>query len=236
MKNILLTAAALTAFTLSADAQGYVPPVSQVAPGPQATNPDFKQLPIVDYGLPSLDLPGMNTVSYSNAETAPLVEGFGRSYGSYSVSNTTTNVSDRASDPQEGRWIDRDNDGYDPVVDEVEQGAETAVKATGEALETAGEAVKDVFDDNDEVDAQNKERGILGKVVNGTGKAIKGTAKTTGKVAKGAVKTTGKVARGTVKTTGKVVRGTGKAAVNGTKAVGRTTKKAVKRDGSNPDD
>ena len=39
-----------------------------------------------------------------------------------------------------------------------------------------------------------------------------------------------------MKTTGKVVRGTGKAAVNGTKAVGRTAKKAVTRDGGDSND
>ena len=251
MKNLILSAAACAAFSLTVNAQGYVPPVSQVAPGPAVTNPDFKQLPVVETGLPSLNLPGMNTV-YINAETSPLVEGFGASYNTYTVQSTTINVSDRASqsesDPQEGKWIDRDNDGYDPVIDEIEQGAETAVKATGQALEEVGEEVGELFgnEDPDDVGEENK-RGIIGKVVNGTGKAIKGTAKTTGKVAKGAVKTTGKVAKGTVKTTGKVargtakttgkvVKGTGKAAVNGTKAVGRTTKRAVTGDkDENPD-
>ena len=245
MKNTILTFCALGAFALTAQAQ-YVPSVEQTqrqyGVEKMSANPDFDQLPVVETGLPSFNLPGMSTVYDNDRQTAPLVEGFGTSYSSgnsssYTVSSSTTNMSDRASDPQEGKWIDRDNDGYDPVVDEVEQGVETAVKATGQALEEVGEEVGEVFGNEDPDDVNDsdsdKERGILGKVVNGTGKAIKGTAKTgakvvkgtaktTGKVVKGTAKTTGKVAKGTVKTTGKVVRGTGKAAVNGTKAVGRT--------------
>ena len=183
MKKFLLSAVAAGALAFTTNAQSYVPPVSQVAPGPAVTNPDFKQLPVVDDGLPDFNLPGMRTVNYTDAPTAPLVEGFGSDYSSSYVSSRTTesvnSVSDRASmsvdnpngseqDPQEGRWIDRDNDGYDPVIDEVEQGVETAVKATGEAIETVGEAIGIGDDDDDSTENMNsdsnEERGLLGEL------------------------------------------------------------------------
>ena len=228
MRTLLLTAAGLALGAGAAvNAQSYVPPVGTVAPGNPAQNPDFRTLPVVETGLPSFDLPGMST-TYADAPTGSLVEGFGADYSaSYSSATTQETIytgADRASQPvsdddsSEGKWIDRDNDGYDPVVDEIEQGAETAVKATGQALEEVGEEVGELFgnEDPDDVGERDRDgnfitRGVKSAARN-TKKVAKGTVKTTGKVAKGTVKTTGKVAKGTVKTTGKVARGTAKAA------------------------
>ena len=66
-------------------------------------------------------------------------------------------------DNPEGEFIDRDADGYDPVVDEVEQGAETAVKSTGKAAEEVGEEASEIFtgtpdpDDAPEADVQTED-------------------------------------------------------------------------------
>lgn len=226
MKSILLTAACV-AFGAAAtvSAQRSVPSVGTVAPGNPAQNPDFKTLPVVETGLPSFDLPGMTTTT-SDAPTGSMVEGFatGTSTSAYSSGDTREtiyNSADRASqpadtqpanpqsvgesDPSESKWIDRDDDGYDPVVDEVEQGVETAVKATGQAAEEVGEEVGELFgnEDPDDVGEEDREGNFLTR-------GVKSAARNTKKVAKGTVKTTGKVARGTAKTAGKAVKGTAK--------------------------
>ena len=262
MKSVFLTTACLAIGAAALSAQSYVPPVGSVAPGNPAQNPDFRTLPVVESGLPSMNLPGMST-TYADAPTGSLVEGFGTDYSSSSSSSSSSYSSsssqetiyssaNRASQPVSGsssdadgsgdsKWIDRDNDGYDPVIDEVEQGAETAVKATGQALDEVGSEVKEFVtgeeDDPNEVDRDGNfiTRGVKSaarntkKVARGTvkttGKAVRGTAKTTGKVVKGTAKTTGKVARGTAKTTGKAVKGTAKT----TGKVVRGTGKAVTR-------
>ena len=167
MKSLLLTAAGL-AFGAAAtvNAQSYVPPVGTVAPGNPAQNPDFRTLPVVETGLPSMNLPGMTTTS-ADAPTASLVDGFATDYSnSYSSSSTNETIyrsADRASQPadananQDGKWIDRDNDGYDPVIDEVEQGVETAVRATGQALEEVGEEVGEVFGNENPDDSNRRD-------------------------------------------------------------------------------
>ena len=185
MKHLLLTPLALAAFTLAAEAQQSDAPSVETVTEPvsdRARNPDMDELPPVDEGTPDMDLPGMRTVDDADLDsdgsisddTAPLEEGFtsevdggadatyeaieGDGMSTLGVDSDTdvdATVPTPEADPTDGRWIDRDNDGYDPVVDEVEQGAETAVKATGEALSTAKDAVQDVFDGDDDADGDD---------------------------------------------------------------------------------
>jgi len=213
MKNLFLSALAVGAFTLTANAQTDAPAVSTVTTGSTTTNPNFSQLPVVEEGLPSFNLPGMNTVS-ADAPTAPLTQGFGTETPSeYNGMNTTESVntmSDRGSmtTPTPNTDMEEPEDGLSddlPFLDDEDYEQDKELFGDGEERD----AMERNNTDGVEMEGEENERGIIGKVVNGTGKAVKGTAKTTGKVAKGAVKTTGKV-----------VRGTGKAVVKGAKKVG----------------
>ena len=175
MKGYLLTPLAFAAFTLAVQAQQDqsptgVPSVESVTEpvSDRAQNPDMDELEPVDEGAPDMDLDGMRTVDGDTDddgvieadETAPLDEGFTKSVDpagdtyEVDVDDTDTPAMDAEesmnapseADPDENRWTDGDADGYDPVIDEVEQGAETAVKATGEALSTTKDAAQDAFD------------------------------------------------------------------------------------------
>lgn len=71
--------------------------------------------------------------------------------------------SDSEMDTDDSRYIDSDSDGYTPVVDEVEQGAETAVKSTGEAVGQATDEaeelneVEEFIEGGDDGDADDSE-------------------------------------------------------------------------------
>ena len=219
MKSLLLTAAGLAlGATATVDAQSYVPPVGTVAPGNPAQNPDFRTLPVVETGLPSFNLPGMTTTT-ADAPTGSMVEGFATdgsssyskgtypsgTYSSGETQETIYNSADRANQPSSesdgggNEWIDRDSDGYTPIVDEVEQGVETAAKATGQAAEEVGEEVGELFGtpDPDDVGERDREGNFITR-------GVKSAARNTKKVARGTVKTTGKAVRGTAKTTKRV--------------------------------
>ena len=161
MKKLILSSLSLFVFTLALQAQTDNWKQSQQERSESRTQmqdrsaqprsgSDYGPMQAVDQGLPDMDLPGMRTVS--GQETAPLQQGFTRSTSGSSATNEyqqqNADQPNRMGeqDPESGRWIDRDADGYDPVIDEIEQGAETAVKATGEALETTGNAIDNAFD------------------------------------------------------------------------------------------
>lgn len=231
VKNTILTLTAACAFGLVAQAQNYVPSVEQTQRQynvqKMGSNPDMDQLPVVETGLPSMNLPGMDTYYGEYSQTSPLTEGFATGTSGYYES--TTRVSDRASNVSSSS----SSGSMQASTSSSDSDDDGILGNIGDVIETNAERVVGEEDG----DGDEKYIGKPGNpIIKGVKKVVGGTAKTTGKVVKGTAKTTGKVARGTVKTTGKVVRGTGKAAVNGTKAVGRTAKKAVTRDGGDSND
>ena len=107
MKKLLLSTLALAAFTFCAEAQTDMDDNDRVMNTTyrsvdRATNPDMDQLPVVETGLPSMNLPGMNTVSNYNAETAPLRQGYTRDVNATTTTRTyNTTTTSRGIDTEE---------------------------------------------------------------------------------------------------------------------------------------
>ena len=213
MKGLLLTPLAFAAFTLAAQAQtdeqqSDTPTVESVtAPvSDRAQNPDMDELPADDEGLPDMDMEGMRTVDEDaipeDGEFAPLDEGYTKEIDpaddTYEVSDEEMMAPGEADmDNPEGNYLDRDADGYDPVVDEVEQGAETAVKATGAAAdkvdEEVGEEAGELFNEDtavEEADMDNPEGEFIDRDADGYDPVVDEVEQG----AETAVKSTGKAA------------------------------------------